>query len=81
MFNIHAAPLGESNHLNLSSSNTSNLFTRTKAIVFIVILVAGGVGFYFISQQEKSADNESASEKFHRHTVVSNGPECAPIGM
>lgn len=81
MFNIHAAPVEESNHLNLSSSNSSNLFTKTKVIVFIVILVAGGVGFYFISQHEKSADNGPAADKFHRHTVVSNGPECAPIGM
>lgn len=81
MYNLYAAPVGESNHLNLSLSNDSDLFTKTKVIVLIVILIAGGLGFYFINQQGKSVDHKCASDKFHRHTVVSNGPECAPIGM
>lgn len=83
MYNIHAAPVEESNHLNLSLSITNSEFTKTKAVILIVILVAGGVGFYFIAQQEEAVKNDCkpASDKFHRHTVVSNGPECASIGM
>lgn len=73
--------MGNSN-LNVSffGSKTSHL-TKTKVIILILILIAGGVGFYFVNRQGESDDNGPKADKFNRHTVVSNGPECAPIGM
>ena len=46
----------------------------------IIILIVGYV-FHFSSSTEQNYETKTGANNFHRNVVVSNGPECAPIGM
>lgn len=54
-------------------------------VAFLIVLITGGVALFFLLKEKDDEafdyDVRSVSNGFHRHTVVSNGPECAPIGM
>lgn len=64
----------------------------SKAKVFsaaaIIVLIVGSIWLFFHLKEEDADvskyinnDENVKNDKFNRHTVVSNGPECAPIGM
>lgn len=46
----------------------------------VIVLIVGAVWFFF-QQKEHEVDDAVEADRFNRNTVVSNGPECAPIGM
>lgn len=50
------------------------------SVAAVIVLVVGAVWFFF-QQKELEADDFNQADQFNRHAVVSNGPECAPIGM
>lgn len=68
-------------HLNLLFLKTSNSCSKTKGCVVALIFVIAVGGLSYALLRGKSTSDEPNTDRFHRHTVVSNGPECAPIGM
>lgn len=46
------------------------------SLAAIVVLIAGGIWFFYRFYQESDK-----VDQFNRHAIVSNGPECADIGM
>ncbi|XP_055300761.1 scoloptoxin SSD14-like isoform X2 [Sitodiplosis mosellana] len=54
--------------------------TKLLSLAAVIVLVIGGVWFFF-QQKEHQADDGFKPDQFNRHAVVSNGPECAAIGM
>lgn len=49
-------------------------------VAAVIVLIVGAVWFFFQQKEHELYDADEA-DRFNRHTVVSNGPECAPIGM
>lgn len=69
--------------LILTKKNRNQRSKATKALLGVLVLLSiSCLALYFLYINKTSDSNPgSQSKKFHRDAVVSNGPECAPIGM
>lgn len=53
---------------------------KVACVAALVVLVIVGVTSAFLLKGQQAHTDPDPSQ-FNRNTIVSNGPECAPIGM